>query len=603
MKKVIMYFALLVLTLSACEKVPDYNTPDEELKSGIDLLQSRIKEFNKALNRSEINDSLLRAEVKRLEARMTEKDAQISILKHDINSIEPQDTLRVYAVERRLRDLVADLVVIRAEADNLRLSVSENANLLALFPPISDLAILIGAKTALEQTTFKDFVGMVNEYVKMKSALEYIMTKIDNLDESADIYKYIDQVEENLLKSTMTIKNGSLTEGSLAILKGELAKMNYATKEYVDAAIQYIIEHREPDEPKNEITSIEIINAPKNKIADGITIRFFEKTNRAYLKKEVDEIFDSSCSNPLDLSEERIRYTGEYDIYVKINPSDIDIRDYSVSLINSKGEKIPNLLLSCSKHDDLITRANLNIYKITLSLNPSNYPYESHADAFNAMTNNVLYCLAFEKNGQQKESPLCITFTDHGCWHNISLKDYMPRMNYESEITFDVKIGRNNAPVNDITNVENKASGAWKRMDYITNESFIHSGNSDYISIDAAEESRRKSYINSYVRSGEVLEINATKKMLDTYKYYVKVEIIDSEYTENEKWHVINYLKGINKIFVVKDSNEATTIIFPVDKLLSPIRRNDHFLITLYFINYDGTYVDPDGKSFQIFVE
>jgi hypothetical protein len=623
MKKIIIYFALMLTVFSACEK-------EESDSDRLASMEVRLNELSdKITNLAASIDVTSTAGYEKMVKDVAQIYSQVHVFYQDLQNvfaivknnadIVEENKKLVEKLDLDFKSMLSQFLELQLTVEVAVSSIPDDNHIMSLFPDISDLAILAGVKDELEKTYFKNFAGMIKELVLVKQDLYYAQLSLLHKSDDTMIKQYISEVETSIRKSTLQLTAYNyFDEKSLSALNKYVSDLGLATKEYTEEIIRKAAEEAAkkaledivfPDHLEN--ASIDVVGSQTNASRDNVVIRLIG-TVKDEFKNTENDIFGENTTNPVYLRSYKHKAVKDFPVYIKVNPGNVNLLNYKVQFVNSAGEQLPNVSLVLEKYDGVVTRASENMYKIKMT-----YTGELTDDAvklFNRKTKDVMYCFEFSRGNVKVTSTLNMSIDNTISWHNFGSDNNTILNTYSSEITFNFTykmFGANpyfEFPINDFAyyangGIEDSGIKAWRIKNRETAKDYIDPSDPKNLIDDYVDKEIRTS-IKSLKSVGDLSTVifKPTGKMLDTDMYYVECFYDGPKDKKEINTKIWNYCTVNSLFFRVIDSRRQlnNTIIKLGEMGLSS---GDRLIFTIHVLNYDGTRVDPDGKSFIVNID
>jgi len=316
-------------------------------------------------------------------------------------------------------------------------------------------------------------------------------------------------------------------------------------------------------------------------------------------------VFEEGIANAIEFAKGEQRQT-ESSFIVRVSPADAELTPNMISLVNSKGENLDNMLTitKVERYDGLLTRAaeNSGLWTVTAKLTSYN------EDAFNKATktkvNNEIKSILFA--AQVNNTP----GDENASRYVTSSYDLtLAWKNYEPVATLNYFVNEKN--INEINNrytntgckslTDQAATITYKEYTWKDGKTAIkgiYEGNGINAVVDT--EDNRATEMAYPAVQGQEIEIALTssddeivapeniRAMYVTLDY--EANAVESAPSEWNAWNSYKY-EGLNTVV----EGTKTTIKIDSDKAI-----NDFIGFRVYAVNHDGTLVDPDGKAFYV---
>ncbi|KAA6321299.1 hypothetical protein EZS27_029038 [termite gut metagenome] len=296
----------------------------------------------------------------------------------------------------------------------------------------------------------------------------------------------------------------------------------------------------------------------------------------------------SNVSGSIDFSSlQSPRFTRDEILIIQFQPSAININDYSFSIINSNGEKLSNITVSCEERDDLITRNSTGIYNLRISLINRG---SDGVQRFIFEAGNNIYAIQAEKKNDLERiiSDFEIIFKNHYGYMNVYYS-------YQ-EIKESKDVARFSGTTFTISN--DKVSSSQENLPPVDIFCFENSSNALWITAaDQLKISYPYNFMNNFtLYPGEHLEFELTGLMKDAYLWYV--DVLDNK--DGTRYEDINdQFTGVN---VIKSCTEKIDISIKRNSNASETEKINA-LYRIHVINYNGTYTDVGYTGFVLPIE
>jgi|GEM_PF-3088377 len=311
--------------------------------------------------------------------------------------------------------------------------------------------------------------------------------------------------------------------------------------------------------------------------------------------------FAPSVQGAISFVEGERLLSDESSIVVQVSPAnaDLSLMLSKIYLVDSKGNTAINGYIHAVKaerYTDLLAvrsaSTNTGLWKITFQL-PAESNFEELAYVTTDNGDPIIYAVAIENTVTESEVERNVV-SEFGCL--VGARD----IDGIGELGFAVK-GANDTDYTSHSLLRNRydvtESGVTAPKDYRWSNSDNRLA-SDNTTEDDPEDVRSTAsykFVEAGVNQPFYVQLN-TWNQQRAYAYYVALDknwAVESSPSEINAWNSYSY-EGLNKIYM---ANEIATL-----KITSQAANGDIIGFRVFAVNADGTLVDPDGKSFYVYV-
>ena len=313
---------------------------------------------------------------------------------------------------------------------------------------------------------------------------------------------------------------------------------------------------------------------------------------------EQDNVFEEGIANAITFKKGNQRQTPSTFI-VRVSPANAVLTPEMISLVNSQGENLDNMLTvkSVKKYNGLLTRAaeNSGLWEVEVEL--TQYDEKAFEAATETKDGKILFAAQVNNTLTEETASRYVTSSYD---LTLSWTDYTQakKLNYfvneknVSEINNRFDFSSKSLP--SYTGTETPYTElTWKNTPAVA-------GNKDNTVKDADDRSDVAAYpavqgsdivISLTSSNTEIKTPDNIRAMYVTLDY--EKNAVESAPSEWNAWNSYKYT-GLN---TVVEGTELTITINPGE---GQSIINDFIGFRVYAVNYDGTLVDPDGKAFYV---
>ena len=313
---------------------------------------------------------------------------------------------------------------------------------------------------------------------------------------------------------------------------------------------------------------------------------------------EQDNVFEEGIANAITFKKGNQRQTPSTFI-VRVSPANAVLTPEMISLVNSQGENLDNMLTvkSVKKYNGLLTRAaeNSGLWEVEVEL--TQYDEKAFKAATETKDGKILFAAQVNNTLTEETASRYVTSSYD---LTLSWTDYTQakKLNYfvneknVSEINNRFDFSSKSLP--SYTGTETPYTElTWKNTPAVA-------GNKDNTVKDADDRSDVAAYpavqgsdivISLTSSDTEIKTPDNIRAMYVTLDY--EKNAVESAPSEWNAWNSYKYT-GLN---TVVEGTELTITINPGE---GQSIINDFIGFRVYAVNYDGTLVDPDGKAFYV---
>src|SRR5574344_1222884 len=292
-------------------------------------------------------------------------------------------------------------------------------------------------------------------------------------------------------------------------------------------------------------------------------------------------------------------------VIVRVNPTNVDLTNSKIVLINSKGEVLDKVVAGVPvKYNELITRSttiNSGLWKIPFNI-ASGVTAADFKKAVMSGTSYVLYAVAINNTTADTTSTVAANRYVASTW------DVSPRyQEYAPTSSFSFKVG-----TTDVEAIHNRWNGTKTVAEDGTTSDKVNelkwavsstanptpataaTDKNTTNAADSVEDDARYSVAPLAVEVNTAFDIKLSTNSDKIQYYYVTLDkdrALESAPSEWNAWSSYSY-EGLFKT----TSADSTLSL----KMTSDKANGDIIGFRVYAVNYDGTLVDPDGRAFYV---
>ncbi|KAA6324601.1 hypothetical protein EZS27_026091 [termite gut metagenome] len=630
MKKFILLIIALIsfLSISSCEK--DREDTEGSNNSYVD---QRLETFSKKLTALDKQLSLISSDdIEVMQLVDSQKKAIASLT----SLLEKADRENNAIISQ----ITLEYLALRGEFDSKLSKIDELLVLTSYYPDREDMALLNGLNRTLELNNFHDLAHFVWSYSETKKEVEKLrdIFLLFDLDDSnaGMLWSYIKSVELHLGYLIEDITLGKFDDHFIEATLASLKKEGYLlSKSEIETLVTGLIEqyndsiNDSTDPPVNNLVdNIEIIKSDYVSINKGLV------HDLPFIAEVINKSMVFGELNPIDFSAmPRFIYTRDRVLYLSVSPANTDLTTKKLSLIDSNGVELSEVKLTCTKEEKALglESEEFGIFKVTLSL-PKTDPGSLITFENSALNKRFAIKISDDDGLNVRTTSLNIIFSRAKSIHHLDTdcKDFRQAWD-ETSIDYTVTTPMETREVSKTRTLLPSftllfTGNAWE--DHLVSEGGFNFPNKDmYKAIVDPTESFRwmmhstDSEIASFhnypiywppaLGKGETLTIKLKGSSLNCYKYYIELQPAFYNGDENK---VLNntpdpYHNQDGKLFTTICNNitgkigQSIDVTEEVSITLTNITKDmalEYFGINVVLVNYDGTLVDPDGKSFLV---
>lgn len=569
-------------------------------------------------------------DIDRLDADITELQSTLTSQSSAITAVQSSVTTQIGTLKTQLEAAIAagdnaakaDAAAALAKANAVETSLTAlNAQITALNTQLAGKASQADMDAA--EALIATLSGKVDAINTSLATINASLTTMTNRLDAIEAHDLEDDAEIANIKELLAIQTEAL-ENFKTLMAGDLAGINTkidgiltdiaalqngsATKEELSAAVEALdakIAAFNPDLSvlttaiNNMITNITLLNSALTGVAQDIDLLPVLYYTTTVAKQTLT--FAPSVQGAISFVEGERLLSDESSIVVQVSPAnaDLSLMLSKIYLVDSKGNTAINGYIHAVKaerYTDLLAvrsaSTNTGLWKITFQL-PAESNFEELAYITTDNGDPIIYAVAIENTIAESEVERNVV-SEFGCL--VGARD----IDGIGELGFAVK-GANDTDYTSHTLLRNRydvtESGVTAPKDYRWSNSDNRLA-SDNTTEDDPEDVRSTAsykFVEAGVNQPFYVQLN-TWNQQRAYAYYVALDknwAVESSPSEINAWNSYSY-EGLNKIYM---ANEIATL-----KITSQAANGDIIGFRVFAVNADGTLVDPDGKSFYVYV-
>jgi len=473
-------------------------------------------------------------------------------------------------------------------------------------------ALLFGALLFASAGTFtscKDYDDDINN----------LQEQVDKLATKEDMEAKLSQMQAAIDAAKTTAEDALAKAEAAGNNTEEIAKLEERIKALEDAAIDVdalkneiktatdsqldsfrteITELLKEMEEKLGLTVAEMVTSVEL-IVSGSAVNAGDQTLSFGTVTEKDNIFGEGLEGAITFKKGTQVQVGD-NFIVRVSPADAVLTPEMISLVNSKGENINDLveITKVEPFDDLLVSRSTPgsaLWKVSCKLKA--YDEDSFNAAQAVEEGNILYAVSVNNTLSTDATRNVVSSYD--------LKLSWASKGSDNVLNFTV----NGKDANDIRNRYDAAEDGTKSpvTEYVWAGNADTSINKDKTNVKLGDDRCDNTIGNKFdnltankkllpVQQGVpfTVKVNQTENNSIRAIYIVRddANAVESAPSELNAWKSYSY-EGLNKVI----EGTETTITINAEQAI-----NDIIGFRVYAVNYDGTLVDPDGKAFYVVV-
>ena len=513
--------------------------------------------------------------------------------------------------EKDIKDLKALIETAQGTADK---AVKDAADAKAeILKTLDDYALKSDVETA--QGTADDALAKA---IANKTAIENALKTLGTgFDEKNTVAAAIEAINGQL-----TAKNTGLAglDGRLSVIEAAL-KSDESGDKLTNLKLKIDnIENKLKDiigQYSTMVTDVQLYDFAKNNICDSIYAGFDQKLNFVQAE-ELDNVFPGEGVADAQFKFEKGKYfVGEDSLLVRVSPVDAELTTSNVSLLNSQGKELNDLIevTGAHRYDGLLTSRATG--DVNTGLWVVKFKAKDLGDAFKAAAavkknnadKNILYSVAVKNTYTTDETKDRRVTSEYG----VTLATEKANHAYDFTV--------NGTSINDIhnryyecedgTSTRGVQELVWTNNDKPSTTVITEGEKANAASRYHGQDNRHWENILAVEKGGDIVidftKANPSPKDFGVKGFYVTLDekfALESAPSELNAWNSYSYenvgykKNGTTyqpaKLFT---GNKGTIKILDLGNV-----KGDVIGFRVYAVNYDGTLTDPDGRAFYVAV-
>ena len=513
--------------------------------------------------------------------------------------------------EKDIKDLKALIETAQGTADK---AVKDAADAKAeILKTLDDYALKSDVETA--QGTADDALAKA---IANKTAIENALKTLGTgFDEKNTVAAAIEAINGQL-----TAKNTGLAglDGRLSVIEAAL-KSDESGDKLTNLKLKIDnIENKLKDiigQYSTMVTDVQLYDFAKNNIYDPIYAGFDQKLNFVQAE-ELDNVFPGEGVADAQFKFEKGKYfVGEDSLLVRVSPVDAELTTSNVSLLNSQGKELNDLIevTGAHRYDGLLTSRATG--DVNTGLWVVKFKAKDLGDAFKAAAavkknnadKNILYSVAVKNTYTTDETKDRRVTSEYG----VTLATEKANHAYDFTV--------NGTSINDIrnryymcddgTSTRGVQELVWMSNDKPSTTVITEGDKANAASRYHGQDNRHWENILAVEKGGDIVidftKANPSPKDFGVKGFYVTLDekfALESAPSELNAWNSYSYEKvGYKK----NGTTYQPAKLFTGNKGTIKIQdlgnvKGDVIGFRVYAVNYDGTLTDPDGRAFYVAV-
>ena len=365
------------------------------------------------------------------------------------------------------------------------------------------------------------------------------------------------------------------------------------------------------------VTDVQLYDFAKNNIYDPIYAGFDQKLNFVQAE-ELDNVFPGEGVADAQFKFEKGKYfVGEDSLLVRVSPVDAELTTSNVSLLNSKGKELNDLIevTGAHRYDGLLTSRATG--DVNTGLWVVKFKAKDLGDAFKAAAavkknnadKNILYSVAVKNTYTTDETKDRRVTSEYG----VTLATEKANHAYDFTV--------NGTSINDIhnryymcedgTSTRGVQELVWTNNDKPSTTVITEGDKANAASRYHGQDNRHWENILAVEKGGDIVidftKANPSPKDFGVKGFYVTLDekfALESAPSELNAWNSYSYE---NVGYKKNGTTYQPAKLFTGNKGTIKIQdlgnvKGDVIGFRVYAVNYDGTLTDPDGRAFYVAV-
>ena len=513
--------------------------------------------------------------------------------------------------EKDIKDLKALIETAQGKADQ---AVKDAADAKAdILKTLNDYALKSDVETA--QGTADDALAKA---IANKTAIENALKTLGTgFDEKNTVAAAIEAINGQL-----TAKNTGLAglDGRLSVIEAAL-KSDESGDKLTNLKLKIDnIENKLKDiigQYSTMVTDVQLYDFAKNNIYDPIYAGFDQKLNFVQAE-ELDNVFPGEGVADAQFKFEKGKYfVGEDSLLVRVSPVDAELTTSNVSLLNSQGKELNDLIevTGAHRYDGLLTSRATG--DVNTGLWVVKFKAKDLGDAFKAAAavkknnadKNILYSVAVKNTYTTDETKDRRVTSEYG----VTLATEKASYAYDFTV--------NGTSINDIhnryyvcedgTSTRGVQELVWTNNDKPSTTVITEGEKANAASRYHGQDNRHGENILAVEKGGDIVidftKANPSPKDFGVKGFYVTLDekfALESAPSELNAWNSYSYE---NVGYKKNGTTYQPAKLFTGNKGTIKIQdlgnvKGDVIGFRVYAVNYDGTLTDPDGRAFYVAV-
>ena len=513
--------------------------------------------------------------------------------------------------EKDIKDLKALIETAQGKADQ---AVKDAADAKAdILKTLNDYALKSDVETA--QGTADDALAKA---IANKTAIENALKTLGTgFDEKNTVAAAIEAINGQL-----TAKNTGLAglDGRLSVIEAAL-KSDESGDKLTNLKLKIDnIENKLKDiigQYSTMVTDVQLYDFAKNNIYDPIYAGFDQKLNFVQAE-ELDNVFPGEGVADAQFKFEKGKYfVGEDSLLVRVSPVDAELTTSNVSLLNSQGKELNDLIevTGAHRYDGLLTSRATG--DVNTGLWVVKFKAKDLGDAFKAAAavkknnadKNILYSVAVKNTYTTDETKDRRVTSEYG----VTLATEKASYAYDFTV--------NGTSINDIhnryyvcedgTSTRGVQELVWTNNDKPSTTVITEGEKANAASRYHGQDNRHWENILAVEKGGDIVidftKANPSPKDFGVKGFYVTLDekfALESAPSELNAWNSYSYE---NVGYKKNGTTYQPAKLFTGNKGTIKIQdlgnvKGDVIGFRVYAVNYDGTLTDPDGRAFYVAV-
>ena len=618
---------LTVASMSTFSSCKDYDDDISNLQGQIDKLatadqlKQKVEELQALISSNQTGISSLEDKLKEVKATADSKATldQVKDILGDYatnKSVTEEANKIVDAAikalqEKDIKDLKALIETAQGTADK---AVQDAADAKAdILKTLDDYALKSDVETA--QGTADDALAKA---IANKTAIENALKTLGTgFDEKNTVAAAIEAINGQL-----TAKNTGLAglDGRLSVIEAAL-KSDESGDKLTNLKLKIDnIENKLKDiigQYSTMVTDVQLYDFAKNNISDQIYAGFDQKLNFVQAE-ELDNVFPGEGVADAQFKFEKGKYfVGEDSLLVRVSPVDAELTTSNVSLLNSQGKELNDLIevTGAHRYDGLLTSRATG--DVNTGLWVVKFKAKDLGDAFKAAAavkknnadKNILYSVAVKNTYTTDETKDRRVTSEYG----VTLATEKANHAYDFTV--------NGTSINDIhnryymcddgTSTRGVQELVWTNNDKPSTTVITEGDKANAASRYHEQDNRHWKNILAVEKGGDIVidftKANPSPKDFGVKGFYVTLDekfALESAPSELNAWNSYSYE---NVGYKKNGTTYQPAKLFTGNKGTIKIQdlgnvKGDVIGFRVYAVNYDGTLTDPDGRAFYVAV-